>query len=217
MPKPSARNHVAFEFLGALDDPIAIVARAHGPVDFSLPSYETAPPDHLGRLTLTIVAQLISVKVALVIFGRLNAMLGGSIKAEGLAQASSADLRAIGLSQAKARAVQELGIELVSGRFSFGQLDTMTDDEAQARLVALRGIGPWSAQMFLLRSMQRPDVFPAGDLGLRRGIESIDELTEMPSVPEAAERALGWRPYRSYAAKYLWLHYGSAPPTSTST
>jgi DNA-3-methyladenine glycosylase II len=216
MPQVSAKNQAAWEFLGALDDPIAILARDNGPVDFSLPSYEAAPPDHLGRLTLTIVAQLISVKVALVIFGRLSALLGGSISAEGLAQASPADLRGIGLSQAKARAVQELGIELVSGRFSFTQLDTMTDDEAQARLVALRGIGPWSAQMFLLRSMQRPDVFPAGDLGLRRGIELIDELIQMPTVPEAAQRALGWRPYRSYAAKYLWLHYGSAPPIGTS-
>jgi DNA-3-methyladenine glycosylase II len=212
MPKISATSQTAYEFLGALDDPIAVLARDHGPVDFSLPSYATAPPDHLGRLTLTIVAQLISVKVALVIFSRLSAMLGGSIHAEGLAHASAADLRAIGLSQAKTRAVQELGIEVVSGRFSFAQLDAMTDDEAQARLVALRGIGPWSAQMFLLRSMQRPDVFPAGDLGLRRGIELIDTLTEMPTIPEAGRRALVWRPYRSYAAKYLWLHYGAAPP-----
>jgi DNA-3-methyladenine glycosylase II len=211
MPKISAKTQAAFDFLGGLDDPIAALAHDHGPVDFSLPSYETIPPDHLGRLTLTIVAQLISVKVALVIFGRLTAMLGGSIHAKGLAGASIADLRAIGLSQAKARAVQELGIELVSGRFSFAQLGTMTDDDAQARLVALRGIGPWSAQMFLLRSMRRPDVFPAGDLGLRRGIELIDELAEMPRIPAAAQRALGWRPYRSYAAKYLWLHYGSMP------
>jgi len=86
----------------------------------------------------------------------------------------------------------------------------MSDEQAEARLVALRGIGAWSAQMFLLRALGRPDVFPAGDLGLRRGIESLYALREMPSIPEASERALAWRPYRSYAAKYLWLHYAAA-------
>ena len=85
----------------------------------------------------------------------------------------------------------------------------MSDEDVQARLVALRGIGEWSAQMFLLRSMRRPDVFPAGDLGLRRGIESLDGRTAMPSIREAAARAQAWKPFRSYAAKYVWLHYGA--------
>jgi DNA-3-methyladenine glycosylase II len=197
-------------FLAALDDPIARLAREHGPVDFSLPSHGLVLRDPLERLTLGIVGQLISVRAALAIFGRLQESLGGRIGAAALAAADETALRSVGLSGAKARAVQALGSEVASGRLNFEALATMDDEQVEARLVALPGIGTWSAQMFLLRSMGRPDVFPAGDLGLRRGIESLYALREMPSIPKAAERALAWRPYRSYAAKYLWLHYAAA-------
>lgn len=197
-------------FLAALDDPIARLAREHGAVDFSLPSHGLVLRDPLERLTLGIVGQLISVRAALAIFTRLQRSLGGQIDAAALARTEEAELRAVGLSGAKARAVQALGDEVASGRLDFAALEAMTDAEVEARLVTLRGIGSWSAQMFLLRSMGRPDVFPAGDLGLRRGIESLYALSAMPSIPEAAQRALAWRPYRSYAAKYLWLHYAAA-------
>jgi DNA-3-methyladenine glycosylase II len=170
-------------------------------------------PDHLERLTLGIVGQLISVRAALAIFGRLRQLLGGQIDAAALAEAEEPALRAVGLSGAKVRAVQALGAEVASGRLNFDELVAMSDQQAEDRLVELRGIGTWSAQMFLLRALGRPDVFPAGDLGLRRGIESLYELPEMPSIPEAAQRALAWRPYRSYAAKYLWLHYAAGADT----
>ena len=197
-------------FLAGLDDPLARLAREHGPVDFTLPSHGAVLPDPLERLTLSIVGQVISVKAALVIFGRLRELLGGRIDAAGLAQVEESALRQVGLTRAKAKALHELGSELVSGSFSLEALASLSDVEAEARLVALRGVGSWSAQLFLLRGMARPDVFPAGDLGLRRAIESLCALRELPNIPEAAERALAWRPYRSYAAKYLWLHYAAA-------
>lgn len=199
----------AYDHLVTLNDPIAAVVREHGPVDFSLPSHGLVLEDPLSRLTLSIVGQLISVKAALAIYARLAALFGGKIDATALARAEESRLRAVGLSGAKARAVHELGVEVTSGRFSFEELELLSDEEVQARLVALRGIGEWSAQMFLLRSMGRPDVFPAGDLGLRRGIESLDAMTTLPSIREAAARAEAWKPYRSYAAKYVWLHYGA--------
>jgi DNA-3-methyladenine glycosylase II len=197
-------------FLAGLDDPLARLAREHGPVDFTLPSHGAVLPDPLERLTLSIVGQVISVKAALVIFGRVRELLGGRIDAAGLAQVEESALRQVGLTGAKAKALHELGSELVSGSFSLEALASLSDLEAEARLVALRGVGSWSAQLFLLRGMARPDVFPAGDLGLRRAIESLYALRELPNIPEAAERALAWRPYRSYAAKYLWLHYAAA-------
>ncbi len=203
----------AHTFLAGLDDPIARLAREHGRVDFMLPSHGLVLPDHLERLTLSIVGQVISVKAALVIFERLRELLGGRIDAQRLAQIDVTALRLVGLSTAKARALQELGAEVATGRLNFVELATLSDAEAEARLAALRGVGTWSAQMFLLRSMGRPDVFPAGDLGLRRGIERLYALREMPSIPAAAERAVAWRPYRSYAAKYLWLHYSAAADT----
>jgi DNA-3-methyladenine glycosylase II len=214
-PKPvddddAGRAGDAHAFLAALDDPIARLAREHGPVDFALPSHGLVLRDPLERLTLGIVGQLISVRAALAIFGRLQESLGGRIDAAALAAADETALRSVGLSGAKARAVQALGSEVASGRLDFDELTTLSDEQVEAKLVALRGIGTWSAQMFLLRAMGRPDVFPAGDLGLRRGIESLYALREMPSIPDAAERALAWRPYQSYAAKYLWLHYAAA-------
>jgi DNA-3-methyladenine glycosylase II len=213
VPTPDSQQdeaEAAQTFLATLDDPIARLAREHGPVDFSLPSHGLVLHDPLERLTLGIVGQLISVRAALAIFGRLQESLGGRIDAAALARTDESALRSVGLSGAKARAVQALGSEVASGRLSFEALMTMADDQVEASLVALTGIGTWSAQMFLLRSMGRPDIFPAGDLGLRRGIESLYALREMPSIPEAAARALAWSPYRSYAAKYLWLHYAAA-------
>ena len=215
--KMEEQARAARRFLAALDDPIALLARAHGPVDFTVPSHVTVLPDDLARLTLTIVGQVISVKAAIEIFGRLAEQLGGQVTAEALAQASESDLQAVGLTAAKARALHELGVELANGTFSFVELERMPDAEAEARLVGLRGIGPWSAQMFLLRSLGRPDVFPAGDLGLRRGIELLDARSDIPSITDASKRALPWRPYRSYAAKYLWLHYAAGRDTAVSS
>jgi DNA-3-methyladenine glycosylase II len=207
---PVGIEQEAQRFLAGLDDPIATLARDHGVVEAALPSHRVALSDHLGRLTLSIVGQQISVIAALAIFGRLSGMLGGSIDAEALAAADEDELRAVGLSRAKARAVHELGIQVSTGQFDFAELEELSDEDAEARLVSLRGIGPWSAQMFLLRSLDRPDVFPAGDIGLRRAIERLDGLDDLPTINEAAERALRWRPYRSYAAKYLWISYALA-------
>jgi DNA-3-methyladenine glycosylase II len=205
----SAEALAAYDFLASREDPIAELVRAHGPVDFTLPSYGTRLPDHVGRLTLSIVGQVISVRAALRIYGLLAERLGGAVTPEALAQADEAGLRAVGITLAKARSLRALGAELVAGSFSFDELEQMTDAQAEARLKKLRGIGPWSAQMFLLRSLGRPDVFPAGDLGLRRGIELLDALPATPSVAQAAERALVWHPYRSSAAKHLWLRYAA--------
>src|SRR5579875_2349931 len=192
------RAVTAQRFLASLDDPIAQLARTHGPVDFTQPSYGPAPPDHLGRLALSIVGQVISARTARGIFARLTEQLDGALTADALARSRESDLRATGITQAKAKALRALGAELTAGTFSFGELEQMNDTQAEARLVALHGIGPWSAQMFLLRSLGRPDIFPAGDLGLRRGIELLDGLTAIPSIAEARRRGLRWRPYRSY-------------------
>jgi DNA-3-methyladenine glycosylase II len=200
----------AQRYLESLDDPIAALARDHGLVEAALPSHGVVVDDHLGRLTLSIVGQQISVIAALAIFGRLTELLGGRIDADAMAAADEDELRAVGLSRAKARAVHELGIQVSTGQFDFAELEPLSDEAAEARLVSLRGIGPWSAEMFLLRSMGRPDVFPAGDIGLRRGIEMLDGLDHLPGIKAAAERALAWRPYRSYAARYLWISYALA-------
>lgn len=213
----TAEGRSAHEFLAGLEDPISTLARAHGIVDASVPTRPGDTVDRFVRLVQTIVGQSISLTSAAAIFARLVALLGGQITAAALAATDDEALRQIGLSYAKARALRELARAVSTRALDLDELDTLSDDEAQARLVSLRGVGPWSAELFLMRTMQRPDVFAAGDVGLRHGIRLLDGLDAMPSIKEAAQRALAWRPYRSYAAKYLWISYDLAVLRPRST
>lgn len=125
--------------------------------------------------------------------------------------AADGDLRAAGLSGAKARSLRDLAERVLDGRLSFARLAASDDATAQAELDAVRGVGPWSAQMFLLHHLRRPDVFPAADVGLQRAAQSAFGLERRPTAPELAERAERWRPYRSFAAALLWAS-GADPP-----
>ena len=200
----------ALAFLVALDDPIAALARRYGQVDAYLPTTESGVGSPLEALTLSIIGQQISRTAARAVFGRLLDTLGGEITAAGLSELSEDELRALGFSYPKARAARDLAAVVAAGELDFAALGALDDDAVLARLVALRGIGPWSAQVFMLRTLHRADVFPAGDMGLRRALVRLDALPELPGVAAAAERALAWRPYRSYAAKYLWSDYGDS-------
>lgn len=206
---PSDEPERALAFLGDLDDPIAALARRHGPVDAYLPTTESGVSDPLAALTLSIIGQQISRTAARAVFTRLREALGGAVTADGLAALTEDELRALGFSYPKARAVRELAAGVVAGELDLAALDQLDDDAVIARLVSLRGIGPWSAQVFMLRTLRRPDVFPAGDMGLRRALVRLDDLPGLPDIPVAAQRALAWRPFRSYAAKYLWTDYAT--------
>jgi DNA-3-methyladenine glycosylase II len=164
--------------------------------------------NRLEGLALHITAQQISVVAALAIWGRFLTLLGGRVRAPELAAATDEELRGVGMSGAKSRALRELGAAVVAGDFDPDGLDHLDDDEAQARLVELRGIGPWSAQMFLLHELRRPDVFPAGDVGLRTALGRLEGLASPPTQPETVALALRWTPYRSYAAAHLWRSLG---------
>ncbi|MBV8989653.1 MAG: DNA-3-methyladenine glycosylase 2 family protein, partial [Solirubrobacterales bacterium] len=131
---------------------------------------------------------------------------GGTIAAAPTIAASASDLRAVGLSGAKARSLLDLAARVLDGRLSFERLGRSDDAAAQAELERVRGVGPWSAQMFLLHSLRRPDVLPAADVGLRRAAQSAFGLPQRPKAPELAARAELWRPFRSYAAALLWAH-----------
>jgi DNA-3-methyladenine glycosylase II len=200
----------AHRHLTGLDDAIAALARAHGPVDAYRPTTPSGVADPLSALALHVTGQQISRIAALAIFGRLTALLGGSVDAGRLAAESEDALRAVGLSRAKARALRGLGERVASGALDLAALAALDDDEATRRLVALPGIGPWSAQVFLLRDLRRPDVFPSGDIALRRGLVLLEGLQGLPSPAWGAERALAWRPWRSYAAAHLWRRYATA-------
>jgi DNA-3-methyladenine glycosylase II len=202
---PDPESRAAIEHLSAVDPRLAELVDAQGVVSpYVWPGFPVPDGDLLGGLTLHICSQQISTAVALALFHRLKATLGGAITADALAAATVDQLRAAGLSGAKARSLHELGERLVAGTFSLEALRGLDDAAAEAELVGLRGVGPWSAQTFLLHELRRPDVFAAGDIALRHKLARLDGLDATPDVRSARERAAIWRPYRSYAAAYLW-------------
>lgn len=141
----------------------------------------------------------------------LRDLLRGTIDPPSILGASLDDLRSAGLSGAKARSLVDLAERVADGRLSFERLAASDDAAAQAELDDVRGVGPWSAQMFLLHHLRRPDVFPAADVGLQRAARSAFGLDQRPTTDALAQRADRWRPCRSYAAALLWA-YGSRQP-----
>ena len=167
------------------------------------------PPERrFASMVLHIIGQQISVRVAEVIFGRLEAALGAPPSAEGVLKLGPEALRPLGMSRAKASYLVDLAQRESDGRLSLTEIHEYSDEEALAQLTAVRGIGLWSAQMFLLHQLQRPDIFPAGDVGLRKAVLRAWSLADIPSIKQVEQRAVAWSPYRSYAAALLWRSGG---------
>jgi DNA-3-methyladenine glycosylase II len=146
------------------------------------------------------------------IHGRFAALFDGHPTAEAVLATSIDQLRAVGLSGAKAASIADLALKATDGTVPLDRLDELSDAEIVRRLVAVRGIGRWTAQMFLLFQLQRPDVWPADDYGIRKGFAVIHDLAT-PPTPKALE-ALGevYRPYRTIAAWYCWRAVDTVRP-----
>jgi DNA-3-methyladenine glycosylase II len=168
--------------------------------------------DAFGSLARAIVGQQIANAAAAAIFGRLQGLIGDRDPATAIASASDAELRAVGLSGAKMASLRDLATRTLDGRLRLDRVGDMTDDEARAQLTAVRGIGPWTADLFLLGQLGRPDVLPAGDLGIRRAVQAAYGLDGLPSEKEVREIGEAWRPYRSLATAYLYGSLRDAGP-----
>jgi DNA-3-methyladenine glycosylase II len=160
--------------------------------------------DSFRSLARAIVGQQIATRAAAAIFGRLQTFIGDRDPASAIAGASDADLRQIGLSANKAASLRDLAARTLDGRLELDRLHELTDDEAHEQLTAVRGIGSWTADMFLLGQLGRPDILPAGDLGIRRAVQRAYGLEKMPSEGEVRRMSEAWRPYRSLATAYLY-------------
>ena len=160
--------------------------------------------DPFRSLARAIVGQQIATGAATAIFGRLQALIGERDPATAIAAASDAELRAVGLSAAKATSLRDLAARSLDGRLQLDRLGELSDDAAHAQLTAVRGIGPWTADMFLLGQLGRPDVLPAGDLGIRRAVRAAYGLDRMPTEGEVRRLGEAWRPHRSLATAYLY-------------
>ncbi|MCU0691836.1 MAG: DNA-3-methyladenine glycosylase 2 family protein [Polyangiaceae bacterium] len=155
-------------------------------------------PDHLTALVRSIVYQQLSGRAASTIFARLVALLPAR------AGVATPRLRAAGLSHSKITYLRDLCARIDDGRLVLERISEQSDAEAESALTQVRGLGRWSAHMFLLFHLGRPDVWPLDDLGVRKALMRLDGLLDVPTPRDVERRGDVWRPYRSVASWYLW-------------
>ena len=151
-----------------------------------------------------IVGQQISTRAATAIYDRLIGLIGGRDAAQAIVTASDDELRLVGLSRAKVAALRDLAARMLDGRLELHRLDELTDAEVRSQLIAVRGIGPWTADLFLIGQLGREDVLPSRDLGLRHAVQAVYHLDHVPSPKEVDALGERWRPYRTLATAYLY-------------
>ncbi len=219
MPRPSAGSRTgpvpstddAMEHLLVADPVMGRLVEEQGRLD----EEERArgrPADAYGALVRSIVGQQLSTKAAATIYGRLTGLYDGTTPTpEELIDTDPDALRAVGLSRAKASYLRSLAEHVVSGELELDRLTELPDDEVAAQLTAVKGLGQWTAHMFLIFHLRRPDVLPVGDLGVRRAVELAYGLEGLPAPAELEQIAEAWRPHRSLASLYLWSSLDNAP------
>ena len=151
-----------------------------------------------------IVYQQLSGRVASVIYGRFEALVKGKVTPAVILKAAVEDMRACGLSGQKAAYIRDLAGKTKAKQVVFEKLADMPDAEVIAHLTAVKGIGVWSAHMFLMFALRRPDILPVGDLGIRTAVKKAYGLEALPAPATLEEIGAKWRPYCSVAAWYLW-------------
>jgi DNA-3-methyladenine glycosylase II len=165
--------------------------------------------DPFASIVESIVWQQLSWKAATTIFKRVCALLpAGSITAEALAAVPDTDLRAAGLSRPKIAYLRDLCAKVQDGTLPIGDLAALADEDVIAAMTTVKGIGRWSADMFLIFRLQRADVLPVGDLAIAMAIKRAYRLRRVPDAKKMQRIGEAWRPYRSVACWYLWATNG---------
>jgi DNA-3-methyladenine glycosylase II len=159
-----------------------------------------------ATLVHLILEQQVSLASAQAAFDRLGAALAGDVAPNGFLELSDAELRAIGFSRQKAGYARGLATALLDG-FDLEGLGTLPDDDVRSNLMGLRGIGRWTADIYLIMCLRRPDVWPHGDQALATAGRELLELQAQPTFEALEFRARSWRPHRATAARILWHHY----------
>lgn len=170
--------------------------------------------DYYGQLIRAIIGQQLSVKAAATIHGRfLDLFSGGLPTPEQILQTDSEALRQIGCSYSKAAYIKDLAEHVMDGRLDLAHIATLPNEIVIEQLVAVKGIGEWSAHMFMMFSLGRLDILPTGDLGIRKAMMQLYGMPALPLPAEMLELALeqGWAPYYSVASWYLWRSLDNEP------
>jgi DNA-3-methyladenine glycosylase II len=155
-------------------------------------------------LVEAIITQQLSGKAAESISKRFRELFGRFPKPTEVLKASDSKLRTTGLSTMKIKYIKDLSKKIVTKELRINSLKNLTDEEVIVQLTLVKGIGRWTAEMFLIFSLGRPDVLPVGDLGLRKGIRRLYSLSELPQKNKIEQIAQKWRPYRTVATWYIW-------------
>ena len=155
-------------------------------------------------LARAIVFQQLSTKAARTIYGRLEEAAGGALTPQSIQGLSVGEMRRAGLSRQKLGYIRDLAEHALSGKVDFARLPGMSDDEVIVSLTDIKGVGVWTAHMFLIFSLRRPNVLPVGDLGVRMAIQRAYRKRKLPTPKQVEKIAKEWHPYCSYAAWYLW-------------
>jgi DNA-3-methyladenine glycosylase II len=170
------------------------------------------PGDAYGALLRSIVGQQLSTKAARTIYERLTVLFGGRAPSpRELLEVDPEDLRGAGLSRAKVAYLRDLAEHVEDGELDLEHLAELPADDVATQLTAIKGLGPWTVDMFLIFHLGRPDILPVGDLGIRRAVQIAYDLEELPKPAELERIAEPWRPWRSLACLYLWRSLDATP------
>ena len=194
------------------DPIIAALIRRHG--ECGLASVARADPFH--ALLQAIIAQQLSSRAAKTIEGRFSALFNDKPTPAAVANVSDARLRAVGISPQKLKYIRDLCARILDGSLKLETLTSLSDDEVIVALTNVKGIGRWTAEMFLMFRLNRPDVLPVGDLGIVKAVQRAYKLRTVPSAERLTKIGETWRPYRSVACWYLWASLDT-PPVKTKT
>jgi DNA-3-methyladenine glycosylase II len=174
--------------------------RVHGPCGLAGAQHT----DPFRALVSAIISQQLSTKAAATIKARLDALVGAPLTPRRIAAISDDALRSVGLSRQKISYLRDLCARVANHELALDRLDVMTDDEVVAALTGVKGIGRWTAEMFLMFRLHRPDVLPVGDLGIIKAVQRAYGLRKVPTPERLTKLGEQWRPYRSVACWYLW-------------
>ena len=201
--------------LAAADPTMGALIERIGPIDIATRlrrRKEERPNDAYGALLRAIVGQQLSTKAARTIYLRVLDLFDGRTPSpEQLLGAGEEELRGAGLSGRKTEYVRDLASHVLDGELELDRLGELSDEEAIEEISAVRGLGRWTAEMFLLFHLERPDVLSGGDLGIRKAIQIEYDLGEMPPPKRVIEIGEPWRPHRSLASLYLWESLAAVP------
>jgi DNA-3-methyladenine glycosylase II len=202
----------AYRELAASDPVMAGLIERFGELSIDARRRRRPPVDAYGMLLRSVVGQQLSVKAAATIYGRVLDLFGGTTPPpKDLLEIEPEKLREAGLSGRKVEYVRDLASHVLSGELELDRLESLSDEEVIEEITAIRGFGLWSAQMFLIFFLERPDVLPTGDLGIRNAIKVAYRLDEVPPPAELERIGEPWRPHRTLASLYLWESLSNEP------